>query len=238
MAQCGPKGLEAIPLSQRVPLTPWMTASGMDWSALTAGLSPEVLPKGAMLYRQGSASDEMFLIVEGRVRLECCHSNGKNRTIYTVSEGVIIGEAGAMFGGAHDFQAVAASRCTVYRVPASLFRQRAEASPALAIQVLQIAARKGQILATLLTQDSFLGVQERLSGTLLRLAGQYGVPRAAGTLITLRFTHQELADLLGVSRVSVSQCLQSFIRRGLIKKQGRYYLILDANGLEQLLQQS
>lgn len=238
MTQRGSGGLERFPLSQRVPLTPWMTASGMDWSALTAGLSPEILPKGGMLYRQGSASSEMFLIVEGRVRLECCHSNGKNRAIYIVSDGVTIGEAGAMFGGTHDFQAVAACRCTIYRIPASLFRQRTEASPALAIQVLQIAARKGQILATLLTQDSFLGVEERLSGTLLHLAGQYGVPRTAGTLITLRFTHQELADLLGVSRVSVSQCLQSLIRRGLIQKQGRFYLISDAKGLEQLLQQS
>lgn len=227
---------ETSPLSQRIPLTPWMTASGMDWSELTAGLSPEVLPKGGILYRQGSASDEMFLIVEGRARLECCHSSGKNRAIYIVSDGVTIGEAGAMFGGAHDFQAVAVSRCTLYRVPAPLFRQRVEASPALAIQVLQIAARKGQILATLLTQDSFLGVQERLAGALLWLAGQYGAPRSEGTLINLRFTHQEMADLLGVSRVSVSQCLQEFTRRELIKKYGRFYLISDPQGLEHMLQ--
>ena len=93
-----PSDSEANSLSQRVPLTPWMTASGMDWSALTAGLSPEILPKGGILYQQGSPSDEMFLIVEGRVRLECCHSNGKNRAIYIVSNGVTIGEAGAMFG--------------------------------------------------------------------------------------------------------------------------------------------
>ena len=65
-----PSDSEANSLSQRVPLTPWMTASGMDWSALTAGLSPEILPKGGILYQQGSPSDETFLIVEGRVRLE------------------------------------------------------------------------------------------------------------------------------------------------------------------------
>lgn len=233
-----PSDSEANSLSQRVPLTPWMIASGMDWSALTAGLSPEILPKGGILYQQGSPSDEMFLIVEGRVRLECCHSNGKNRAIYIVSNGVTMGEAGAMFGGTHDFQAVAVSRCTLYRISAPLFRRRAEASPALAIQVLQIAARKGQILATLLTQDSFLGVQARMSGTLLRLAGQYGAPRSGGTLINLRFTHQEMADLLGVSRVSVSQCFQEFTRRGFLQKQGRFYLISDTQGLEQLLQQA
>ena len=111
MTANGSGSAETSPLSQRIPLTPWMTASGMDWSELTAGLSPEVLPKGGILYRQGSASDEMFLIVEGRARLECCHSSGKNRAIYIVSDGVTIGEAGAMFGGAHDFQAVAVSRC-------------------------------------------------------------------------------------------------------------------------------
>ena len=77
-----------------------------------------------------------------------------------------------------------------------------------------------------------------MSGTLLRLAGQYGAPRSGGTLINLRFTHQEMADLLGVSRVSVSQCFQEFTRRGFLQKQGHFYLISDTQGLKQLLQQT
>lgn len=139
-----PSDSEANSLSQRVPLTPWMTASGMDWSALTAGLSPEILPKGGILYQQGSPSDEMFLIVEGRVRLECCHSNGKNRAIYIVSNGVTIGEAGAMFGGTHDFQAVAVSRCTLYRIPAPLFRRRVEAFPAWPFRSFKLPPERGR----------------------------------------------------------------------------------------------
>lgn len=55
-----PSDSEANSLSQRVPLTPWMTASGMDWSALTAGLSPEILPKGGILYQQGSPPMRCF----------------------------------------------------------------------------------------------------------------------------------------------------------------------------------
>ena len=119
------------PLGQRLPLSPWLTARGMDWGGLTEGLHPETLPRGTALYQQGAPSDEMFLILEGRVLLECCHASGKKRAIYIVSAGMTIGEAGAMFGGSHDFRAVTVTQCRLFRSPAPVFRRRVEASPAL-----------------------------------------------------------------------------------------------------------
>ncbi len=222
---------EETSLGRRFPLSPWLSVRGMDWSELTQGFRPETLPRGAVLYRQGTLSAEMFLIQEGRVQLECSSANGKKRAIYVVSAQVTMGEAGAMFGGVHDFQAVAVIPCQVYRIPAGEFRRRVEASPALAVQVLQVAARKGQILARLLTQDSLLGLPARLAQALLDLARQHGAPAAGGVLLTLRFTHQEMADLLGVSRVAVTQQLREFTRQGLLEKRGGLYLLPDPAAL-------
>ena len=195
------------PLGQRLPLSPWLTARGMDWGGLTEGLHPETLPRGTALYQQGAPSDEMFLILEGRVLLECCHASGKKRAIYIVSAGMTIGEAGAMFGGSHDFRAVTVTQCRLFRIPAPVFRRRVEASPALALQVFQVEARKGQVLARVLAMDSFLDLRARVAQALLSLSEQHGRPEPEGILLTIPFTHQEMADLLGVSRVAVSQCM-------------------------------
>lgn len=223
---------EETSLGRRFPLSPWLSVQGMDWTELTHGFRPEVLPKGAILYRQGALSSEMFLIQEGRVQLECCSASGKKRAIYVVSGQLTMGEAGAMFGGSHDFQAVAVSQCLVYRIPAVEFRRRVESSAALAAQVLQVAARKGQVLAKLLTLNSLLELPARLAYALLDLVPQYGVPEGDGVLITLRFTHQEMADLLGVSRVAVTQGLLEFTRQGLLEKRNGLYFIPSLSALE------
>lgn len=220
------------PLGQRLPLSPWLTARGMDWGGLTEGLHPETLPRGTALYQQGAPSDEMFLILEGRVLLECCHASGKKRAIYIVSAGMTIGEAGAMFGGSHDFRAVTVTQCRLFRIPAPVFRRRVEASPALALQVFQVEARKGQVLARLLAMDSFLDLRARVAQALLSLSEQHGRPEPEGILLTIPFTHQEMADLLGVSRVAVSQCMGELVRQGVLTKRKGLVLLRDIAALE------
>ena len=53
-----------------------------------------------------------------------------------------------------------------------------------------------------------------------------------GVRLTIRLTHQEVADFLGISRVVVSQCFQSLNREGLLKKTRQHYLIPDRAALE------
>lgn len=215
-------------------LSPWVTAPSLDWSALTNGFQSETVPKGKILYHQGSTPDEMFLIQKGRVLLECCHANGKKRAIYVISTGVPLGESGAMFSRPRDFQALTSTKCQLYRIPAPEFRRRVEASSALAVQLLKIVAQKGHVLAQLVAQSSFLPLPARLAQTLLTLSRQYGRPVPGGILLTIRFTHQEMADLLGVSRVAMTQCLRQFTLGGLIARQDGSLLLQDLPGLERL----
>lgn len=222
----------------QVPISPWLTACGLDWSELTRDFPPETVPKGTVLYWQGGPADELFLILSGRAQLECCHSDGKKRTIYVISSGVTVGEAGCLFHGTRDYQAITITECQICRVPAPEFRRRVEQSTALAMNVLYIAARKGQILAHLLVSDGFLDLRARLLQTLLYLAEQYGTETPEGVLLSIRFTHQDIADLLGTSRVAISQSFQELARKGFIQKQGRFYLLAPRQELEAYLNQS
>lgn len=58
------------------------------------------------------------------------------------------------------------------------------------------------------------------------------VQRRGGVRLTIRLTHQEVADFLGISRVVVSQCFQSLSREGLLKKTRQHYLLPDRAALE------
>ncbi|MFQ8759161.1 MAG: Crp/Fnr family transcriptional regulator [Intestinimonas sp.] len=220
------------PLGQRLPLSPWLTARGMDWGGLTEGLHPETLPRGTALYQQGAPSDEMFLILEGRVLLECCHASGKKRAIYIVSAGMTIGEAGAMFGGSHDFRAVTVTQCRLFRIPAPVFRRRVEASPALALQVFQVEARKGRGAGPPAGHGQLSGPPcPRRPGPALpvRAARQAG---AGGYLAHHPLYPPGDGRPAGVSRVAVSQCMGELARQGVLTKRKGLVLLRDIAALE------
>jgi CRP-like cAMP-binding protein len=64
-------------------------------------------------------------------------------------------------------------------------------------------------------------VEASLLRVLNWLAQRFGQESKFGRRIELRLTHQELAELIGSTRVTVTRLLSSFERRGLIQRQQR-----------------
>ena len=80
--------------------------------------------------------------------------------------------------------------------------------------------------------DCFVRVRGRVVEFLRSVSEPYGTEEGAGVRLTIRLTHQEVADFLGISRVVVSQCFQSLSREGLLKKTRQHYLLPDRAALE------
>ena len=80
----------------------------------------------------------------------------------------------------------------------------------------------------------FKDVNAKLAGLLIRLATEYGVDDARGTLVALKITHQEMANLIGSTRETVSLTLSQFKRKGLIQTDGRKVILADREGLRAL----
>ena len=77
-------------------------------------------------------------------------------------------------------------------------------------------------------------MNSKLAELLLRLATEYGVDDSRGTLVALKITHQEMANLIGSTRETVSLTLAQFKRKGLIQTEGRKVIIADREGLRAL----
>jgi CRP/FNR family transcriptional regulator len=77
--------------------------------------------------------------------------------------------------------------------------------------------------------------RRRVCHHLLSLMGSYGTPqRDGGTLISVAFTKQEMGDLCGLSRVSVSQVLGRLAHEGVVAEAGRNVVVLAADRLAAL----
>jgi hypothetical protein len=71
-----------------------------------------------------------------------------------------------------------------------------------------------------------LGLRERLAGALLEVGNKFGVEDARGVLLTLKLTHEDLADLVGASRQRTTVQLKEFENEQALIRDGRRMIIV------------
>lgn len=70
-------------------------------------------------------------------------------------------------------------------------------------------------------------VENKLLALFFRLAKEHGKETTIGQLIMLNLTQEDIANMIGASRVMVSRLIKQFIEQGFLSKEGIYYLIKD-----------
>ncbi len=80
----------------------------------------------------------------------------------------------------------------------------------------------------------FKDVGAKLAELLLSFGQEHGVLDTRGVVVGLKITHQEMANLIGSTRETVSLTLSQFKRKGLIQTEGRRVILADQEGLRAL----
>ena len=100
------------------------------------------------------------------------------------------------------------------------------------MSVLAVVVRRLRDTDEMASDLAFLDVGGRLAKKLLDLATTNGVKRARRRpCSTCALTQEELANMIGVTRESVNRNLSSFRRLGLVKKEGRRFVLRDSAAL-------
>jgi CRP-like cAMP-binding protein len=68
----------------------------------------------------------------------------------------------------------------------------------------------------------------RFLKTLIQLSQKFGRPAETGQRIDIRFTHRELAEMVGMTRVSITRLINEFEQQGLISRTGGHIIVLPS----------
>ncbi|MBR8830228.1 MAG: Crp/Fnr family transcriptional regulator [Chlorogloea purpurea SAG 13.99] len=103
-----------------------------------------------------------------------------------------------------------------------------EANPTLSQALLTQSLRRLKQSEALLAIGGLKRVEEKLQQLLKLLQQDLGQPIAGGNRLSVRLTHQNLANAIGTTRVTITRLLGDFQRQGLITlDQERHLIILD-----------
>lgn len=217
--------------------SPWISDDPKLWHNLVGNIKPIRVEKEKTLYAQGNMPLTVYLVLSGRVRITCYLESGGERQLYIAEKGCLIGENSAILSQPHTTSAVAIVESVLYAIPASEFLKNMAQDFSLAYRVMQLICKKHNILYHQLLETSFAQSLRRICQILLNLVDQYGTPLDNGTRINIRFTHQDVANMIGTSRVTVSNAFSELSEYGILSRQEGYIIIHDTHALRQLLQQ-
>lgn len=209
----------------------WLTDLRFDWSGVTAGARRRRFRQDEPLFHQGQPADTVYVIEEGRVRLTTFSADGKERHLMILGATGLVGDCGLLAHPCHVVSGVGAADGVAAAVPSAGLMQALGREPLLARQHAELAARRFRILLQQLELQGPHSGPRRVCHHLLGLLGSYGAPHAQGRVISIGFTQQEMGNICGLSRVSVSQILTQLEREGIIGREGRHVVVRDAGRL-------
>lgn len=241
----GLRGKPVLQPRQRPSAEVWVVAE-TGWSdAITAEemremgaiCPPRPYRKGERIYRPGDPPENLFIVLEGNVKLSMPGVVGRERVVAVCGPDDFFGESFLTGASARHSEAVCLSeRTVVCPISRAQFMEVAHRVPGVAVAFAAVLAERVQILEAQLELMA-LPAQARLGRCLLLLAGRFGRETESGvTELFLDLTHEELASLAATTRVSATQAMSAWRAQGLVQGTRGEYRI-DARGLNALIEE-
>jgi CRP/FNR family transcriptional regulator len=210
----------------------WIEVPHMGWDALTRGGARTVrFDKGQTVFSQGQPVHHVHVVREGRVRLVLLSAAGHEKHMAIVGPNGLVGECSAFLDGRHSVTAIASSDVVTQQVELDQYRHCLESDPQSLRQAMWLVGVKLRVLANQNLLLSQATAAQRVIHHLVQLADTYGERTADGVVIGIPFTHQEMANIAGLSRVMTSNVLAELQAQGLIAKAGAHCVVRDLPAL-------
>ncbi|MHB1126092.1 MAG: Crp/Fnr family transcriptional regulator [Bacillota bacterium] len=200
---------------------------GEDFASVCLTASKQKLEKGKCLFHQGTPAVTLYLIKEGTIKLVQYTEEGREIILGVVGRGEVLGETALFQQQKHFASAIALEMVKVCSISLNQFEQLIMAKPALAMKIIANLGQKLYLTMQQLGDVTNNSVADKLTRLFLRLAREYGEKTPEGHLITLNITQQDLANMVGASRVMVAQVLKQLKEKGFLIKHDKHYLIQD-----------
>lgn len=192
----------------------------------------------AFLFNNAHAHRNCFYFIrEGTVQLQEFLSDGRAVVLAILGRGDVFArntqesEAGYF----RDFQVMALRETEVVLIEEEALRLVMEKAPHVGVGIIKSFSSQladiQQVIEGLLSRD----ITARLTHILLQLADEFGIDHnGQGTLINFSLTHQQLADMLGSNRVTITRRLGELQKQGLLEVNKHSIILYDRERLEEV----
>ena len=209
-----------------------------DRAFLTKNAVKKRHEKGCCIFSSGDPGDTIFIIREGAVKIYDLAESGKESIFWFRYQGEFFGLSEAFGREDRMCFAEAVEPTSLYVIRREVFEELLKRNPKIALIVIKILGarlrRLGEALKAMHSKD----LKIRLAQLLLNLGNICGVETGGSIMIDKKFTHQDLADMIGATRQRVTEALNNFSKDSLIQCDGKRIMLLAPKKLSAIIQPS
>ncbi len=173
------------------------------------------------LFAPGDPGSQLYFLLDGTVRLYRIYGGYKEATVALLKNEGVFGELGLDEGSRQSVFAEALTGVTVAVVRKSILTEVIKRRPEFALKLLSSFSERlrqsDEVIESLLDRE----VSARLATLLSHLGDRFGEADGSGTVLKVRLTHQDLANMIVSTREAVSKVMSEFQRDGLIEVRNR-----------------
>jgi CRP-like cAMP-binding protein len=184
---------------------------------------------GRIFYMPEETGEVLFLLKKGRVQLYRISASGKKLVVATLGPGTIFGEMSLVGQGMHNTFAEAVDECLLCVMSRADVERLMSEKPKVAYRFVEALGDRVSTLESRLEEIAFKSIPARLASLLLRLAAE----QEDGEEVN-GYTHQDLGEILGTYRETITQTLNDFKNDGLIDIGRKRIRIINKDQLEHL----
>ncbi|MBK8482267.1 MAG: Crp/Fnr family transcriptional regulator [Proteobacteria bacterium] len=183
---------------------------------------------GGLIVGQGEPAEGFYVVAAGRAKVVLFGETGRELTLRVLGPGDFFGEEVVLEHGTVPTSLVAIEQTLLVVIDRAAFIAALERCPRAALRLVRHMAERTRRSDALIGGLALHDVGARLVRALIDLGEAQGEPRDDGVFIRRRPTQQDLANMVGTSRESVSRALSAMARRGLVVARGRSLLLRRA----------
>jgi CRP/FNR family transcriptional regulator len=194
-----------------------------------------VYPKGSLLFVEGEQPRGVFILCAGRAKLTTSSSEGKTLIVKIAEPGEILGVSASVLGTTYEVSAETIEPAQVNFIRREDFLRFLATSPEACMHTAQQLSEKYQSAQR---EIRSLGLSQTTSEKLARLLLDWcarGEETPKGVRLKVLLTHEEIGQMIGTTRETVTRLLGDFRRRKLIDVKGSTFLVPAASGLQALV---
>ena len=192
-------------------------------------------PKGAVLFVEGQAPRGIFVLCKGRVKLSICAPDGKTLIVKIADPGEVLGLSASVSGKPYELTAETVDPCQVNFVKREDFLRFLKEHPDACFKVAEQLSEKYN---TACHEVRSLGLShsagEKLARLLLEWSSRNGEASKNEPRVKLALTHEEIAQMIGTSRETVTRLFGDLKKRQILQTKGSTLVIRNKAALKML----
>lgn len=193
-----------------------------------AGISIERnYKKNMIIFIEGEPGDAFYYIKSGKIKVFRTYTDGREHIIHILGEGDVFGEATLFSNMPYPASASVYEDAVIGIIRNAELESIVRSSPELSLKIIKILTKKLLFAQNKIKELAFNDVFSRTASQLLKLSMEYGNKTDKGIVIEVKLMRQELAEMVGTTRETVSRAISKFKKEKSISEENDKLVIID-----------